>query len=139
MQDQIPLIGNYTHVHRGVQPNVDAVKTDIFNGILAQEANSQAKIPGTAVVISGGITLNVASNGATRKVIVTGFDILSWTERRWHEWNCKRHWDVTAVVSYYGAVQVYPEGETRSFYEPEPVTMKDLEDALRSAKVQLQV
>lgn len=89
-------------------------------------ANIQAKIPGTAVVISGGITLNVANSGVTRKVIVTGYDILAWTERKYHKWTCERHWDVTAVVSYYGGVQVYPEGSAITGFEPEPTTEKDL-------------
>ncbi|KAJ5463667.1 hypothetical protein N7475_008611 [Penicillium sp. IBT 31633x] len=40
-------------------------------------AEKQASISGTAVVIAGDITKRVAQHGVTRKVIVTGFDILA--------------------------------------------------------------
>ncbi|KUL82057.1 hypothetical protein ZTR_10677 [Talaromyces verruculosus] len=136
--EQIPLVGNYTHVHKGVQPNWDAVKTDIYRGILVQEANLQAAITGTAVVIVGDITKKVADHGATRKVLITGFDIVSATERKWHEWNCKRHWDVTVVVSYYGGVQIFPEDSVLTgHYEPETATIGDLNEALNAKSLTL--
>ncbi|KAJ6115483.1 hypothetical protein N7486_001261 [Penicillium sp. IBT 16267x] len=129
--EQIPLIGNYSHIHKGVQKNVDAVKADIYRGIFASEADKQASITGTAVVVAGDITKQVAQHGVTRKVIVTGFDVLAWTERSYKEWNGTRHWDVTAVVSYHGAVQVYPEGALTSSTAPENASLEELDISIK--------
>jgi hypothetical protein len=76
--------------------------------------------------------VNVANSGTTRKVFITGFDIIGTTERKWHEWNCKRHWDVTLVVGYYGGVQIFPEASLlEGHFEPETVTVEELTEALK--------
>lgn len=66
-------------------------------------------------------------------MIVTGFDVLAWTERGYKEWNGKRHWDVTAVVSYHGAVQVYPEGALTSSVAPEDASLEELDISIGGA------
>ncbi|KAJ5449552.1 uncharacterized protein N7458_006001 [Penicillium daleae] len=123
--EQIPLIGNYSHIHKGVQKNVDAVKADIYR------ADKQASITGTAVVVAGDITRQVAQHGVTRKVLVTGFDILALTKRSYKEWNGTRYWDITVVVSYYGAVQVYPEGALTSSAAPENASLEELDYSIK--------
>jgi hypothetical protein len=82
-------------------------------------------MPGTAMVLCGDVSKKVAGQGVTRKVTITGTDILDWTERSYREWNGSSHWDVVAVVSYYGGVQVYPEGAQSIDAAPAGISLEE--------------
>lgn len=89
----------------------------------------QFQYPRTAFVPAGSFSKKVADHGITRCITITGFDIQSFTQRKWTEWNGRRYWHCTAVIGYHGITQNIPEGAAGTV---KPPIDNFLEGALRN-------